>query len=180
RAADHRPGTRFVFGYEEALGYAVGDVVRDKDGISAAIALLGLAAQAWAAGQSLLDRWDALESAHGVHLTAQLTLPTRAPGEIMAGLRAGAPATLGESPIRSVTDLVRGDGELPPTDALILRLDGARVVLRPSGTEPKLKAYLEVSEPVAPGGLAGARCRAEARMAPLRAAVEALLAPVSS
>jgi phosphomannomutase len=180
RAADHRPGTRFVFGYEEALGYAVGDVVRDKDGISAAIALLGLAAQAWAAGQSLLDRWDALESAHGVHLTAQLTLPTRAPGEIMAGLRAAAPVTLGASPIRSVTDLARGGGELPPTDALILRLDGARVVLRPSGTEPKLKAYLEVTEPVAPGGLAGARHRAGARMTPLRAAVKALLAPALS
>lgn len=177
RAADHRPGTRFVFGYEEALGYAVGDVVRDKDGISAAIALLGLAAQAWAAGQSLLDRWDALESAHGVHLTAQLTLPTRAPGEIMARLRAAAPATLGESPIRSLTDLARGGGELPPTDALILRLDGARVVLRPSGTEPKLKAYLEVTEPVAPGGLAQARKRAGSRMTPLRAAAEALLAP---
>jgi phosphomannomutase len=177
RAADHRPGTRFVFGYEEALGYAVGDVVRDKDGISAAIALLGLAAQAWAAGHSLLDRWDALEEAHGVHLTAQLTLPTRAPGEIMAGLRAAAPGALGESPVRSVTDLAPGGAELPPTDALILRLDGARVVLRPSGTEPKLKAYLEVTEPVAPGSLAEARRRAEARMTPLRAAVQALLAP---
>ncbi len=179
RAADQRPGTRFVYGYEEALGYAVGDVVRDKDGISAAIALLGLAAQAWAAGQSLLDRWDALEQAHGVHLTAQLTLPTRAPGEIMAGLRATAPGTLGEAAVRSVTDLAQG-GELPPTDALILRLDGARVVLRPSGTEPKLKAYLEVTEPVAPGGLAEARRRAESRMIPLRAAVEALLAPAPS
>jgi phosphomannomutase len=177
RAADHRPGTRFVFGYEEALGYAVGDVVRDKDGISAAIALLGLAAQAWAAGHSLLDRWDALEEAHGVHLTAQLTLPTRAPGEIMAGLRAAAPDALGESPVRSVSDLAQGDAELPPTDALILRLDGARVVLRPSGTEPKLKAYLEVTEPVAPGGLAKGRRRAESRMTPLRAAVRALLAP---
>jgi phosphomannomutase len=179
RAADQRPGTRFVYGYEEALGYAVGDVVRDKDGISAAIALLGLAAQAWAAGQSLLDRWDALEQAHGVHLTAQLTLPTRAPGEIMAGLRATAPGTLGEAAVRSVTDLAQG-GELPPTDALILRLDGARVVLRPSGTEPKLKAYLEVTEPVAPGGLAEARRRAGSRMIPLRAAVEALLAPAPS
>ena len=176
RAADQRPGTRFVFGYEEALGYAVGDVVRDKDGISAAIALLGLAAQAWAAGQSLLDRWDALESAHGVHLTAQLTLPTRVPGEIMAGLRAAAPVTLGKAAVRSVTDLAQG-GELPPTDALVLRLDGARVVLRPSGTEPKLKAYLEVTEPVAPGGLAEARRRTGSRMTPLRAAVEALLAP---
>ena len=180
RAADHRPGTRFVFGYEEALGYAVGDVVRDKDGISAALALLGLAAQAWAAGHSLLDRWDELEQAHGVHLTSQLTLPTRAPGEIMAGLRAAAPGTLGESPVRSVTDLAPGSAELPPTDALIFRLDGARVVLRPSGTEPKLKAYLEVTEPVAPGGLAEARHRAQARMTPLRAAVRALLAPASS
>jgi phosphomannomutase len=179
RAADHLPGTRFVFGYEEALGYAVGDVVRDKDGISAAIALLGLAARAWAAGQSLLDRWDALEQAHGVHLTAQLTLPTRAPGQIMAGLRAAAPGALGESPVRSVTDLAPGSADLPPTDALIFRLDGARVVLRPSGTEPKLKAYLEVTEPVASGGLASARRRAQSRMTPLRAAVRALLAPAS-
>jgi phosphomannomutase len=177
RAADERPGTRFVFGYEEALGYAVGDVVRDKDGIGAALAMLGLTAQARAAGQSVLDRWDALETSHGVHLTTQLTLPTRAPGEIMAGLRAAPTAALAGSPVRSVTDLAPGSAELPPTDALILRLDGARVVLRPSGTEPKLKSYLEVTEPVAPGGLAEARRRAGSRMTPLRAAVAALLAP---
>jgi phosphomannomutase len=124
----------------------------------------------------VLDRWDALEAAYGVHLTAQLTLPTRAPGEIMAGLRAAPPAALGGSPVRGVTDLAQG-GALPPTDALVLRLDGARVVLRPSGTEPKLKAYLEVTEPVAPGGLAEARRRAGARIIPLRAAVAALLTP---
>ena len=177
RAADDRPGTRFVIGYEEALGYAVGDVVRDKDGIGAALAVLGLAAQARAAGQSLADRWDALETVHGVHLTAQLTLPTRAPGEIMAGLRAAPPAALGESAVHGVTDLAQGAGELPPADALIFRLDGARVVLRPSGTEPKLKAYLEVTEPPAPGHLAEARRRAGARMTPLRAAVQGLLAP---
>jgi phosphomannomutase len=178
RAADERPRTHFVFGYEEALGYAVGDVVRDKDGISAALAMLGLAARARAAGQSVLDRWDALETAHGVHLTGQLTLATQAPGEIMAGLRAAPPATLGEFPVREMTDLAPG-GALPPTDALILRLDGARVVLRPSGTEPKLKAYLEVVEPAGPGRLADARRRAGARMTPLRAAVEALLTPPS-
>jgi phosphomannomutase len=178
RAADERPRTLFVFGYEEALGYAVGDVVRDKDGISAALAMLGLMAQARSGGQSVLDRWDALETAHGVHLTAQLTLPTRAPGEIMAGLRAAPPATLGEFPVREMTDLAPG-GALPPADALILRLDGARVVLRPSGTEPKLKAYLEVVEPLGSGRLAGARRRAGARMTPLRAAVEALLTPLS-
>ena len=176
RAADERPRTHFVFGYEEALGYAVGDVVRDKDGISAALAMLGLAARARAAGQSVLDCWDALEEAHGVHLTAQLTLATRAPGEIMARLRATPPATLGEFPVRAMTDLAPG-GALPPTDALILRLDGARVVLRPSGTEPKLKAYLEVTEPVRPGRLSEARRQAGARMSPLRAAVTALLTP---
>jgi phosphomannomutase len=176
RAADERPRTHFVFGYEEALGYAVGDAVRDKDGISAAVTMLALAAQARAAGQSVLDRWDALETSHGVHLTAQLTLATRAPGEIMAGLRAAPPAALGESPVRGITDLARGDA-LPPADALILRLDGARVVLRPSGTEPKLKAYLEVTEPAGPGHLAGARRRAGSRMTPLRAAVAGLLTP---
>ena len=176
RAADERPRTRFVFGYEEALGYAVGDAVRDKDGFSAALAMLGLAARARAAGQSVLDRWDALETAHGVHLTAQLTLPTRAPGEIMAGLRAAPPAALGGSPVLGITDLAEG-GALPPADALVLRLDGARVVLRPSGTEPKLKAYLEVTEP--PGPLADARRRAAARMTPLSAAVSALLTPPS-
>jgi phosphomannomutase len=178
RAADERPRTHFVFGYEEALGYAVGDVVRDKDGISAALAMLGLAARARAAGKSVLDRWDGLETAHGVHLTAQLTLATRAPGEIMAGLRAAPPAALGEFPVRDMTDLAPG-GALPPTDALILRLDGGRVVLRPSGTEPKLKVYLEVTEPAGPGPLADARHRAASRMTPLRAAVRALLTPPS-
>ena len=85
RAGQGVPGSRFLFGYEEALGYAVGDVVRDKDGISAALALLSLAATARAAGRSLLDRWDALEAEHGVHLTAQVTLHAPSPAGIMAG-----------------------------------------------------------------------------------------------
>ena len=174
RAADRQPGRRFVFGYEEALGYAVGDVVRDKDGISAALTLLSLASRARAAGQSLLDRWDALEAAHGVHLPAQLTVATQAPGEIMAGLRGAPPAELAGQPVLDVADLARG-GPLPPSDVLIFRLVGSRVVVRPSGTEPKLKCYLEVVEPVGAGGLATARRRAAARMAPLRAAAGALL-----
>jgi phosphomannomutase len=176
RAADGVPGSRFLFGYEEALGYAVTTAVRDKDGMSAALALLSLAATARAAGQSLLDRWDALEAAHGVHLTAQVTLPTRAPAEVMARLRAAPPGALAGAPVTSVTDLMAGDGGLPPADVLTYHLAGARVVIRPSGTEPKLKCYLEVTEP--PGGrpLARAREAASERLGPLRAAAAALVA----
>jgi phosphomannomutase len=176
RAADGVPGARFVFGYEEALGYAVTPAVRDKDGMSAALALLSLATTARAAGQSLLDRWDALETAHGVHLTAQVTLPTRAPAEVMAGLRARPPASLADLPVTAVTDLAAGDGGLPPSDVLTYRLTGARVVIRPSGTEPKLKCYLEVVEPVGGRPLGQARAAASGRLGPLHAAVAALVA----
>ena len=176
RAADGVPGARFVFGYEEALGYAVAPAVRDKDGISAALALLSLAATARAAGQTLLDRWDALEAAHGVHLTAQVTLPTRAPAEVMARLRAGPPGSLAGAPVTAVTDLAAGSGGLPPSDVLTYHLAGARVVIRPSGTEPKLKCYLEVAELAGGRPLGVARAAAGGRLGPLRAAVAALVA----
>jgi phosphomannomutase len=167
-----------VFGYEEALGYAVTPAVRDKDGMSAALALLALAATARAAGQSLLDRWDALEAAHGVHLTAQVTLPTHAPAEVMAGLRSVPADRLAGWPVTAITDLAAPDATagLPPSDVLTYHLAGARVVIRPSGTEPKLKAYLEVVEPVAGGSLGRARAAARARLTPLRDAVADLVA----
>jgi len=203
RAADGVPGARLVFGYEEALGYAVTRAVRDKDGISAALALMSLAAAARAAGQTLLDRWDALEAAHGVHLTAQVTLPTQAPAEVMAGLRSHPPASLAGLPVTGTTDLSAraaggvgsagaggstgaargaegaggaGAGGLPPSDVLTYHLTGARVVIRPSGTEPKIKAYLEVVEPAGGRSLAQARAAATGRLAPLRDAVAALVA----
>ncbi|HXZ74479.1 MAG TPA: hypothetical protein VEH31_26930, partial [Streptosporangiaceae bacterium] len=199
RAGQGVPGRRFLFGYEEALGYAVGDVVRDKDGISAALALLSLATTARAAGQSLLDRWDALEAAHGVHLTAQVTLHAPSPAGIMGRLRAAPPAALAGHPVISSEDLAAGasaaagpgatagadaaigaagtrEPGLPPADVLIYRLPGARVVIRPSGTEPKLKAYLEVVEPATPQTLAPARAAAAGRLEPLRAAVADLVA----
>ena len=91
RAADGAPGARFIFGYEEALGYEVGDVVRDKDGIGAALAMLWLATSAKAAGRSVLEVYDELEMAHGVHLTSQLTLRTAEPAHIMSRLRADPP-----------------------------------------------------------------------------------------
>jgi len=176
RAADHRDGVRFSYGYEEALGYAIGTVVRDKDGIGAALAALSLAARARSAGDSLLDAYDALEIAHGVHLTGQLALRTGAPDETMARLRAAPPGAFGAAEVISVTDLAGGTTELPPADVLIYRLAGGRVVIRPSGTEPKIKAYLEVVEPVSSGRLAEARRAAGARIEPFRDAVRALLA----
>jgi phosphomannomutase len=184
RAGQGMPGRRFLFGYEEALGYAVGDVVRDKDGISAALALLSLAATAGAEGQSLLDRWDALEAEHGVHLTTQVTLHVPSPAGIMGRLRAAPPAALAGQPVTGCEDLAaRADAAagarepgLPSADVLIYRLPGARVVIRPSGTEPKLKAYLEVVEPATPQTLATARMAAAERLGPLRAAVTDLVA----
>ncbi len=203
RAADRVPGARFLFGYEEALGYDVGDVVRDKDGIGAALAMLWLAAEAKAAGRSVLQRYDDLEAAHGVHLTSQVTLRTADQAEVMRRLRAHPPAALGDEPVTGLTDLAAayggaagaalgggdggaglahgggttapGDG-LPRADVLILRLVNARVVLRPSGTEPKIKCYIEIIEPLAGRPLPAARWTAAKRLAPIRSALEAALA----
>lgn len=176
RAGERQRGSRFVFGYEEALGYVVGDVVRDKDGIGAALAVLSLAASARSAGASLLDRYEALEELHGVHLTAQITLETAAAAEVMARLRSAPPAEFAGTPVLSAADLAASGGEPPPADVLIYRLDGARVVIRPSGTEPKLKIYFEVVQQVTEGDLAAARARARDRLAPLRQAAAELVA----
>jgi phosphomannomutase len=183
RAGDDVPGARFVFGYEEALGYAVGDVVRDKDGIGAALAMLRLATEAKATGRSVLERYDELESAHGVHLTSQVTLRTTDQAEIMGRLRADPPAEFGGLPVTAVVDLAdlaAGDGARggpgPTANVLIFRLAGARVVLRPSGTEPKIKCYIEITEPLAGRSLPAARGSAAKRLAPLRHALESVLA----
>ncbi len=171
-----RPGSRFIFGYEEALGYAVGEIVRDKDGIGAALALLGLAARARSRGGSLLDAYDALETAHGVHLTGQVSVGTTAPGGVMARLRAVPPREFGGARVIDTADLTGGTPNLPSADVLSYQLLGARVVIRPSGTEPKIKAYLEIVEPVIGGRLEQARQSAAGRLGALREAVAALLA----
>src|ERR1700759_2715416 len=176
RAADHVPGARFVFGYEEALGYAVGDVVRDKDGFGAALAMLRLGEGAKSAGRSVLDVYDDLERAHGVHLTSQLTLRTADQAAVMSRLRAAPPDAFGGEPAVGLTDLAVGSGVVPRADVLIFRLAGGRVVLRPSGTEPKIKCYIEITETAAGRSLAAARAAAAARLVPLRAALEELLA----
>jgi phosphomannomutase len=158
-------------------------VVRAKDGIGAALAMLWLATSARAAGRSVLEAYDALETVHGVHLTSQLTLRTAEPARIMSRLRADPPAEFGGEPVASMVDLAGSPGgpgadglPLPAADVLIFRLPGARVVLRPSGTEPKIKCYLEITEPLTGRSLAAARHAAAQRLAPLRSALEAVLA----
>jgi phosphomannomutase len=173
---DDRGGAdvRFVFGYEEALGYMVGQVVRDKDGFGAALAVLSLAAAARLRGRTLHDAYDDLERAHGVHLTEQLTLRMPDTAAVMRRIRATPPSTLGGLPVRAVTDYAGPGTGLPRSDVLSCTLPQARVAIRPSGTEPKVKAYLEVVEP-AGDDLAAARAVAADRMAPLRASVTVLL-----
>jgi phosphomannomutase len=179
RAADGPGDARFVFGYEEALGYEVGQIVRDKDGIGAAMVVLRLASAMKRQGKTLLDAYDDLERAHGVHLTAQLSLRIPEPSDVMRRLRATPPTSLGDARVASVTDFLDGAATgLPPSDVLRYRLaSGDRVIIRPSGTEPKIKAYLEiVVEPASSAGLSAARADARGRLTPLRTAVTGLLA----
>lgn len=181
------PQHEFLLGYEEALGYCVGDRVRDKDGVSAALVMAELVAEALAAGETLWDRLDRLALRHGLHLTAPVTLVFPGPGGLSQReytyqrLRAEPPKSLAGVVVRCGLDLTNGD-DLPPAAGLVWNLaDRSRVVVRPSGTEPKLKAYLEVIEPVVGhhdgDGLARAVEAATARLDALREAVAATLAP---
>ncbi|SEP51873.1 phospho-sugar mutase [Amycolatopsis saalfeldensis] len=166
-----RAGEGLVFAYEEALGLCVNPgFVRDKDGIAAAVVAAGLAASLKAEGRSPLDVLDEIAVRHGVHLTDQVSLRVTdlaVRGKLMAGLRAQPPSALGGVPV-TLEDL------LPDADVLRLRGEGLRVVIRPSGTEPKLKAYLQSVQPVT-DGLAAARETAAARLAAVRADINALL-----
>jgi phosphomannomutase len=161
-----RAAPDMVFGYEEALGYAVApNIVRDKDGISAALLVAERAAALKSAGSSLVDRLDDLAAEYGRYQTDQISVRVdelAVIDQIMARLRADPPDQLLGHPVE-VADL------LPDTDALRWTFPGGRVVLRPSGTEPKLKAYLEIVVPD------GSRAVAVARLAELRSEVSDLL-----
>lgn len=178
-AARAHPEHRLVLAYEEALGYCVGDGIRDKDGISAAVVFAEAVAALRDDGSSVSERLDDLASEHGLHLTSQWSHRFEGPSgpETMAarvdGLRSAPPAALGDVSIESVEDLLTGD-RLPPTDAVVLRGDGLRVTVRPSGTEPKLKAYLEVIMPVTVS-VADARRTATTQMVAATEAIAALL-----
>ncbi len=139
-----------AYGYEEAIGYCVDpEAVPDKDGISALVLVLKLAAGLKAEGRSVADRLDEIARRYGVYETDQMSVRVEDPKIItaaMARLRADPPAMLSGLPT-VVVDLAGGSDELPPTDAVLITGETIKVVVRPSGTEPKLKCYLEAHLP---------------------------------
>jgi len=147
--------------------------------VSAALLVCDLAAGLAGDGRTLLDELDLIAKVTGVYATdqhavrvADLSLISDA----MARLRAHPPTELGGSPVELIDDLLAGSDALPATDGLrYLMVDGSRVVVRPSGTEPKLKAYLEVVQPVEQDDVPAARALAAARLATLKHSVATLI-----
>lgn len=171
---------QIIFGYEEAIGFCVDpEGVKDKDGITAGLLFAYIAAQLKTRGQTVEDQLDHLAQTHGVYLTAPVTIRVSDLSLMpatMAHLRAHSPETLAGSAVTSVSDLSEGTPDLPPTDAIILLNElGDRAVVRPSGTEPKVKCYLEVIEPVATT-VQAAREAASKRMSQLQKDMSAALA----
>ena len=166
-----------VYGFEEALGYLVNPgTVRDKDGISAAVALLGIVADARAEGRTLADVLREFDETFGFFASDQISVRVddlSAIDRVMAALRAAPPAHIGTVAVERFEDLRHGLGDLPPGDVLRLWLaEGARVIVRPSGTEPKLKLYLDVR--------GSSAADAGARVADLAAGARALLAQIEA
>jgi len=177
-------GGRFVMGYEEALGYSVGPLVRDKDGISACVIMAEVVAWNRARKRSVLEHLDDIYRRVGLFVTKQVSITK--PGadgiaqirQTMVATRAKPPATIANVAVEEIVDLAAGANGLPPSDVLVYRLAGGRrVIMRPSGTEPKLKSYYEVRVEVAAGeSIADARVRGLAELAELETAHQALLA----
>lgn len=172
-----------AFGYEEALGYCVDPThVKDKDGISAALMVADLVARLRAGSRTrtVLDVLDDLYLEHGVHASDSFSIRVEELEQIdavMAALRAQPPTSLGGPPVAEAADLAEGWNGLPPTDGLRWVLaDDTRVIVRPSGTEPKVKVYLEVVVPVESGDLPAAKHTARERLATVRADMERLTA----
>lgn len=179
-------GGRFVFGYEEALGYSVGDLVRDKDGVSGAVRFVELVAWLRGEGRTVLEELDRIALQYGAASGAQWSV--RLPGEAgkakigaaMRKLRDEPPTELAGAAIVRRLDLDAGTGwalagdappsALPKANVLVFYdADGTRLIVRPSGTEPKIKFYLDrVAQVGSAGELSGARAANEARLAAIR------------
>lgn len=169
------------FGYEEALGYAVDARVADKDGLSGALALSRLAHELSLEGRTLFDRLDELETRFGVHATAQLSLRANVPEgleeirRVVARLLLAPPTSLGSLAVSQVVDLNEGWRGLGPTESVLMGLGSmGRVVVRPSGTEVKVKAYVEVT-PRSEGSLSDQRARGAELVGGVLESLDALL-----
>ena len=153
RPALEDPKLRLVFGYEEALGYLIGDIVRDKDGITAAVALAQLAMSAKAEGRTILDLLHDLWHQYGVHRTTRRTQRFENPEDKkhamsrLDSLRRNPPTEIAGYPILATTDYREDNTDLPSANLLEFNFDGGRLLVRPSGTEPLLKIYAEVVMP---------------------------------
>jgi len=139
------------FGYEEALGYCVDpETVNDKDGISAAIFIAQIASDLARNGKTILDLLDEIWSSHGYHATEQISIRLKdltQVKELLNSLRNNPPQNIAGKQVTLIEDLSKPKDGLPPTDGLRMWLEGSiRVIIRPSGTEPKLKCYIEVIE----------------------------------
>ena len=167
------------YGYEEALGYCVDPAtVNDKDGISAGLKMMEIAAELKSQGKTFNDLLDELTVRHGVYLTEQISIRVSDLSFIsakMKSLRAASPNEIGDEKVTSFEDLAMGT-QLPPTDGLRFRTSLNRLIIRPSGTEPKLKCYLEVVVPVTTRGIDEARLIARKAMDALHASTATLLA----
>ena len=177
-----RPELRLVLGYEEALGFAVGDEVRDKDGIGAALVMADLVARLRHEGLTLDDRLDELAVRHGLHLSASRSYRFDGLGgderrsAATARLRADPPSEVDGRPVERVVDHLAAAPPAPVADVVVLELGaGCWMAVRPSGTEPKLKVYAEVVEAVVGTDVGAARARAEAALDGLHAALAARL-----
>ncbi len=174
-----RPEAHYLIGYEEAIGYSIGGVVRDKDGISAALVAAEMIAELKADGLTVWDRLDALSLQHGVHLTGPVTVRLDGPEgldereRLMEQMESNPPANLDGHELSSFENL-RDGVNFPPSTGVVLFYGSTRVIVRPSGTEPKLKAYVEVVEP-AGADLAAAQERAETRLREIQKEIHDLL-----
>ena len=177
RADAHVPGSTLIYAYEEAIGHCVDPAaVRDKDGISAAVLACDLVATCKLSRRSVLDALDDLARRFGVHVGAAVSRAVADADEataLMHQLRASPPSRLAEF-ASTTTDLLQRTG-VDRTDALIFTGGdadtSARVVVRPSGTEPKVKCYIEIRSAVA-GDLAGVRARSTALCDELTSSVQ--------
>jgi len=173
-----------AYAYEEAIGYCVRpDIVRDKDGLSTAVLVARLVSRLKAQGKTIVDLLDDLARRHGLYLTSQLSVrctDLNEISEVMTRLRTIPPTTLADAEVVGIIDLARGWEGLPPTEGVLMTTTGNdRVVVRPSGTEPKVKCYLEVVLPVAPDAsfedLTGIRANARHRLDLIEADLNAAL-----